>query len=164
MATELNEKSITEMLGAPADVSTIGTAGTSLAEVAFNLYRETAILVTFVSHLSDSDDMSLSRNQAIEVGLAVRISKYMSGVLALMIDKVREHGEVIQTINRCIVESAINLRFFCEKADAEDYEEFVRSCLRPERDQQRLIAANIQARGSELPIETRMLRSIASSA
>ena len=54
----------------------------------------------------------------------------MAAVLALMVDEVREHGDVILTLNRCIVESAINLRFFSEKANEDDYEEFVKSTLK----------------------------------
>jgi hypothetical protein len=158
MATELNEASLKKVLGGPTDVS--GTDA-SLPEIAFNLYKETTALVIFVSSLSGSPDLSLSRNHAIEAGLAVRLTKYMTAVLALMVDKVREHGDVIFTLNRCIAESAINLRFFSEAAQAADYDEFVKSSLRPERDQQRLIDANIQARGHELPIEARMSRSIA---
>ena len=54
MATELNELSMTEVLGEPTDVSGIGQPGTSLSEMAFNLYKEATILVTFVSSLSSS--------------------------------------------------------------------------------------------------------------
>lgn len=163
MGIELTEKSIEEMLGVPTDISTLSSRNSSLSETTFNLYRETAIITILISHLyesTNSEDASLSRNQAIEAGLAVRMAKFMGGVLALMVDRVREHGEVVMALNRCLTESAINLSFFCEKAQAEDYDKFVKSSLRPERDQRKVIFENIAKRGEGLPIETRMLNSI----
>jgi hypothetical protein len=84
----------------------------------------------------------------------------MKAVMALVVDKVSEHGEVIMALNRCITESAANLRFFCEKATDEDFEEFIKSSLKPEKEQYAFIQENIKRRGSILPIETRMLKSI----
>lgn len=164
MGINVTEKSISELLGLPTDISELDiTKRGSFAKVAFNLYRETAIVTIVVSHLCESanpTELSLSRNQAIEAGLAVRITKYMGAILALQLDKVREHGEVIMSLNRCISESAVNLMFFAEKATDEDYDEFVKSSLKPERNQYRLIQENIARRGKELPIETRILSSI----
>lgn len=163
MGIEATEKSMEEMLGSPVDISSLKSDGISISELAFNLYRETAIVTILVSHLYESthaEDAVLQRNQAIEAGLAIRIAKYMGAVLALLVDRVREHGEVIMTLNRCITESAINLRFFCEKASTNDYCEFVRSSLKPEREQYKIILKNIAERGEKLPIETRMLNSI----
>ena len=158
---ELDELSLNRVLGPPTDVSGVGHPGSSLRQMAFDLYRESAMLLTLVGSLSAAADQSLSRNHAIEAGLVVRMTKFMTSVLALKADKIREHGEVILTLNRCIAESAINLQFFCQAATEDDYEEYIRSSLRPERDQQKLIERNIEARGSELPIEARMLKSIA---
>lgn len=159
--TVLDQQSMDRMLGPPTDVSVMGQPGVSISQLAFNLYRESTVLLNLVANLSGAEDLSLSRNHAIEAGLAVRIMKFMTSVLALEADTVRDHGEVILALNRCIAESAMNLEFFCKAAAEEDYEQYIRSSLRAERDQQKLIEQNIQTRGSELPIERRMKTSIA---
>lgn len=160
---EFTKEYVEEMLGSPTDISSLEKEGQSLSELAFNLYREAVIITILTSHVYESTysaNSFLLRNQAVEVGLAVRIAKYMGAVLALLVDKVREHGEVIMTLNRCITESAVNLEFFCRKASSEDYDEFVLSSLKPEINQRKTILENIVRRGEEIPIETRMLRSI----
>jgi hypothetical protein len=164
MGLSVTRKVVDDLLGPPTDISEIDAARKeSLARAAFNLYVEAAILTVAVSHLYesvDSTEVSLTRNQAIEAGLAVRITKYMGAVMALHLDKVRQHGEVVMTLNRCITETAVNLMFFCEKATSEDYDEFVKSSLRPERDLYKTVQENIAKRGKVLPIEVRMLNSI----
>src|SRR5688572_7054421 len=163
MGIELTKEALDEMLGPRTDISALNNVQASVTGIAFDLYRETTIAAAFVSHIYESvsdGHAALSRDQAIKAGLGVRIAKYMGAVLALLSDAVREHREVIMTLNRCISESAMNLKFFAEQAQPADYDEFVKSSLRPERDQRTLILRNIEDRGSELPIEKRMLHSI----
>ncbi len=163
MGVEASKESLKKMLGLPTDVTTVDFEKTSISEIAFYLYRDTVIATTVAAHLYDSTsdyDARLSRNDAIKIGLLVRISKFMSAVLALMVDKNRFHGEVVMALNRCITESATNLLFFCEKAQTEDYDLFVKSSLKPELEQRDSIHKNISERGKELPIEKRMLSSI----
>ncbi len=166
MTIEVNEKSIKDILGLPTDISNINVgSGGAFSKVVFDLYRETAIVITLSAHLCESfnpkEDV-LPRNQAIGAGLVIRITKFMKAVMVLLIDKVSEHGEVIMALNRCITESATNLRFFCEKATDKDFEEFIKSSLKPEKEQYAFIQESIKKRGNVLPIETRMLKSIIS--
>jgi len=158
------EKSMNDLLGQATDISGIGVESKGAVEkAAFDLYRETAIVAVASSHLFEShnpDNGALPRNQAIGAGLIVRIAKFMSAVLALLCDKVQEHGEAVMALNRCITESAINLKFFCEKAVPQDFDDFIKSSLRPEKESYIDIQKNISERRETLPIETRMLNSI----
>lgn len=164
MSEEFVEKTVDELIGQPTDVSTINIDSKSaLLKVAFGLYRETAMVAVLSAHLYESYEQekgALLREQAICVGLIVRISKFMSSVLALLCDNNREHGEVIMSLNRCIIESAINLKFFSEKAKLQDFEEYIKSSLKPEKEAYDLIQENISKRGTVLPIENRMMNSI----
>ncbi len=164
MSAEATEKSINDLLGLPTDISSIGAnLKESFSKVAFDLYRETAIVAVVSSCLYESYNPHkgvLLRDQAIEAGLIVRITKFMASVLALLCDKTRKHGEVIMALNRCITESAINLKFFCKKATQHDFDEFVKSSLKPEKETYIFIQKNISKRGKVLPVETRMLNSI----
>lgn len=160
---EIIKESIDNLLGQPTDISGLvdGTEK-SFSKIAFYLYKETVMISILSSELYEScnpDEAILSRKQAISAGLVARISKFMTSVLALLCDK-KNHGEVIMALNRCITESAINLIFFCEKATEQDFDEFIKSSLKPERDTYIYINENIAKRGGELPIEKRMLNSI----
>jgi hypothetical protein len=100
--------------------------------------------------------MTLKLEQAICAGLLVRIVKFMVSVV--QVGDQADRGEVILALNRCITESAVNLRFLVLKGG---YEEFIKSGLSAERELHDLIVSNIEARGDDvLPIETRMLESI----
>ena len=161
MYAKITEELLSELTGNYTDVSSIKKE--NCTELAFYLFRETAILVILVSSILksiDDDNKALPRNQAICAGLLVRIMKFMGAVLSLMIDRVRDHGEVIMATNRCIIESSINLKFFCDKASEQDFDLFVKSGLGPDKELFDNIQENISNRGHELPIETRMLRSI----
>lgn len=164
MSTEITRKSIVELLGPPADISSIkDDSESSFSQVAFELYKETSIVAVIASNLSyssDSEKGALPLYQAVEAALIVRISKFMASVLALLCDKNREHGEVIMALNRCISESAIKLRFFCERADDEDFDNFIKSSLKPEKDLFDTVQKNIAKRGKALAIETRIINSV----
>lgn len=164
MVKRFTKKTINELIGSPTDISGIESGSkTSFTEVAFNLYRETSTIVISSSHIFESYSLGkgrLSINQAICVGLLVRIAKFMASILALMCDGVREHGEVIMCLNRCIIESAMKLRFFCERASKKDFDDFIKSSLKPEKDLYNSIQDNIKKRGKTLPIEKRKLNSI----
>lgn len=159
MSIEASKKSIDDLLGPPTDVSVVDTDPKLLSKVALDLYRETAIVAVVTSHLFEalgSGSEALPRNQSIGAGFIVRIAKFMASVLSLLCDKMQNHGETIMVLNRCIIESAINLRFFCEVAEQKDFDDFVISSLKPEKEQYIFIQTNIRNRGNSLPIETRM--------
>ena len=128
----------------------------------YELYKEACVLVcvTSAAHPGDKGDaIKFDRNQAICAGLLVRISKLMASVVKLSADI--EHGETVVALNRCIIESTVNLRYLLLKDDDRVYDRFVTSSLVAERELYDIIQGNIQARdGEKLTIEQNMLGSI----
>lgn len=130
-------------------------------ERGFYLYRESAMLVGVAAHVyfGHESDFPLNRDQAITNGLAARIAKFMLVVTKLASET--QYGEVISALNRCILESAINLEYLAKGNTKEGFDEYVERSLGPERELHDEILKNISDRGGEhLPIEDRMLRSI----
>ena len=99
--------------------------------MAFDLYKEARQIcspVVSAAHVSyDGNALRLERNQAICVGLLVRQSKLMLSVVKL--SSGIEHGETVQVLNRCIVESVVNVRYLLLKDSEEVYDRFVKSQL-----------------------------------
>ena len=128
----------------------------------FELYREAGGLIsaTSASYLGNTGDaIRFDRNQAICVGLLVRVSKLMLSVVKLSSDI--EHGETVEALNRCIIESSVNLRYLLLKDCDEEYDQFVKNGLRAERELHDIIRQNIHRRGGkQLAIEESMLKSI----
>ena len=128
----------------------------------FDLYKEAGRLLTVTSTAYvgyPEDTLKLPRNQAICAGLLVRISKLMTSVVKL--SSGIEHGETVQALNRCIIDSMISVRYLMLKDSDALYDKFVKNGLRPERELYDLIHENITNRGGErLVIEESMLQSI----
>ena len=126
------------------------------------LYKEAGSLVCVSSAVyfgDTADAIKLSRNQAICAGLLVRIAKYMVSAVKLSADI--EHGETVQALNRCIIESAVNLRYLLLKDDDELFDRFVKNSLVAERELYDIIQGNIKVSGGvQLIIEQGMLNSI----
>ena len=126
------------------------------------LYKEAGSLVCVSSAVyfgDTADAIKLSRNQAICAGLLVRIAKYMVSAVKLSADI--EHGETVQALNRCIIESAVNLRYLLLKDDDELFDRFVKDSLVAERELYDIIQGNIKVSGGvQLIIEQGMLNSI----
>ena len=129
----------------------------------FELYREAGGLISAISasYLGNTGDtVKFDRNQAICVGLLIRISKLMLSVVKLSSDI--EHGETVEVLNRCIIESCVNLRYLLLKDCDEVYDLFVKNGLRAERELHDIIRENIERRGGkQFAIEESMLKSIA---
>ncbi len=157
---------IEKLVGPPVEVTeeAIETcrANDQFGELVFDLYREAARLVcasggTFFGY--DGVEIKLDRNRAICAGLLVRISKLMLSVVKL--SSGIEHGETVQVVNRCIIESMVNVRYLLLKADDEVFDKFVKNDLRAERELYDFIHDSIRTRGGEeLAIEQSMLSSI----
>ena len=128
----------------------------------FELYKEADGLISAIGASypgNASHSVKFDRNQAICVGLLVRISKLMLSVIKLSSDI--EHGETVKALNRCIVETSVNLRFLLLKDCNEVYEQFVKNGLRGERELYDIIHQNMEHRGNkQLAIEESMLKSI----
>src|SRR5579859_2079467 len=103
---------IEDMLGPPVDIKGITEQRNidAINNLAFELYKETSILAALIGSMAQSDHEKLvgvPRNQAICVGLIIRIGKLMLGVVQL--SAAGNRAEVVHTLNRCIMEPAINL-------------------------------------------------------
>ncbi|HEX3681210.1 MAG TPA: DUF5677 domain-containing protein [Bryobacteraceae bacterium] len=154
--------SLDEVVGGAFDISTLDVHSChDLTRGAFELYKETGMIVNLAASVYVSDDDSeypLSRNEAIAVGLLVRLSKFMLVVAQLAAEN--ERGDVIFVLNRCILESATNLAYLLQKDEEAVYDQFVLSSFGPEKELFDVIQRNIASRGYQIPIETRMLASI----
>ena len=129
--------------------------------LAHAVFRQAAKAVTVCSAAfvgTNPTQMNLARDQAICAGLLVRCVKFMRAVATLSSD--RSSGEVTLALNRCILDGATSVLYLIKKDDPRTYDRFLLHSLAPERELHDLILENIRRRGSELPIERRMLNSI----
>ena len=157
---------VVELLGEPVAVSEevlqkCSAEGT-FSPLAFKLYKEAATVAAVCSHLyvDSGPEAALPRNQAVCAGLLVRIVKFMTAVMSLVSEDA-DRGDVVFVLNRCITESATDVRFLAVKNDEGTFVQFVSASLSSEREFYDVIQKNIKARGGEpLPIERRMLDSI----
>ena len=134
----------------------------SFMPLAFELFKEAGSILVIVSnaYLSYYDKPPvMSRNQAILAGMITRIYKLMISILQLTVPD--ERGEVIMILQRCILETVINILFLIHHNDEELFDSFVKLSLAPERELYNIIMKRIDARdGASLPIEERMLSTI----
>ncbi|MGH9346740.1 MAG: hypothetical protein ACRD26_05680 [Vicinamibacterales bacterium] len=100
--------------------------------VSLELYRETARVIRVVAQHREPARLK-EMDRAICCGLLARITKFMVGVGSLMAMHPRI-GEVIQALNRCQMESAINILFLLKKDDPDAFSDFVKKSLGPERE------------------------------
>ena len=98
-----------------------------------------------------------TRNEAILGGLMIRINKLQSGLLDQICQK---RLEISIILFRCLAESIINLKYLLKKNSEEIFDEYIEYSLREEKRLLNKITQNINRRGHELPIESRMKRSI----
>ncbi len=98
-----------------------------------------------------------NRNEAILVGHMIRLAKLQSGFLDQVCQNRREIADILF---RPLMETLINLRFLLAQNDSKVFDEYVEYSLRTEKKLLQEIDANIAKRGSELPIEVRMKKSI----
>jgi hypothetical protein len=157
-------EALKEMLGPAVDISEASTE-TNIKEInylASVLYRESAILMTAIGSIVEGggSGVGLPRNQAICAGLIIHTSKLMTGVVQFL--ATIKSGALIQALNRGIFEASTNLQFLITKDDNEYYDRFVAYSFGPERELYEDINAEIERNnGAVLPIEERMLKSIA---
>ena len=160
----LDDQILDEWLGPQVDVRGVYDCKTlhDSGGFAFELYKEAARLVCFVAHLVDEISVvrgGFDRNQAICAGLMVKISKFMVAVIQLSTNDAR--GEVVQALNRIIIECAINLEFLVRSESDKYFDQFVERGLGPEAEVYDQIQENIKARNGHIwPIEQRLLSSI----
>lgn len=129
-----------------------------LTALALNLYRESAGIIRACARNHEPAKLT-DRSQAICCGLLVRLVKYMlcADVVA---SSLHQSADVLMAINRCMLESAVNVMFLLVKDAPEVYEDFVKKGLGPEREFHDFIQENVAATGRATPMEERMLASI----
>jgi hypothetical protein len=132
-----------------------------ILDLALALFREAAIAIGVCgSTYRGPGPRRLNRKQAICAGLVIRMVKLLRGILAVVEGDAPR--DVVMVLDRCVFETATNLRFLLSKYhDDSLFERFVARSLGTERELYELIRSNIRARNDlVLPIETRMLTSI----
>lgn len=139
--------------------------GTHLG-LALKLYAEAGVLVTICSaaftapdsELRPTERPALGRDHAIAAALLARLGKFMYGVLHLAM--TGGFGEIVLALNRCILETSVNVSYLCQTDDPKRYDRFVADGLTTERDLYDKVQSNIASRGNRLPIEERMLAGV----
>jgi hypothetical protein len=96
--------------------------------------------------------------EAILAGHLVRLSKLLR---ALLLNAKDQEGELAWIALRITTECIINLRFLLSNLSDELLRSYLHYSLQHERALQWIIERNIRERGHRLPIEERMMRSIA---
>ena len=159
-------EALAKLLGPPTKVDDNVVQGyarqSQFSSLAFDLYKETARVVTVAAGISSGDDSTKGflRNQAICVGLLIRVMKFMTAVLQL-ISGTSARREVLIALTRSILESTTNVRYLLLKNDEAVFDQFVTSSLGPERELYDFVQAQIKERGgTPLQIESRMLWSM----
>ncbi len=93
-------------------------------------------------------------------GLLNRCARLMLSNVALSCE--RKFGETTAILDRCIFESAVKIIWLCHSASDEEFTRYLADGLKTELEFRARIEANIAANGGTvLPIEARMLKSIA---
>jgi len=153
-------------LGPPFRIDAAALAACNTADdftnLSFELYKEVGIVAAITANCYVGmlgDPHVLPRNQAICAGLLVRIAKFMTAIVVLT--ATQESREVAIALMRCIMDTAVTLRFLILRNDNAIYEEFVQRGLSPEGELFDLVQRNIAARDGETrPVEHRLLKTI----
>lgn len=137
------------------------TSEDDLMSLAVELFKEvgkiTAILACAYRLDMDNRPRKWTRNEAIQGGLFVRLTKLQIG----MLDAVCQRRlEIAHILFRCLAETVINLKYMIQASSDVLYDEYVEYSLREEKRLLNLIDKNVKSRGYELPIESRMRRLI----
>jgi hypothetical protein len=100
---------------------------------------------------------SWDRDRAAVGGNMVRLYKLLDSFLD---QTCKRRGEITWILGRLIFETAVNIRYLIANFSKELIDSYVKQALRQERRLLDVVQANISERGSMLPIEDRMLKSI----
>jgi Family of unknown function (DUF5677) len=96
---------------------------------------------------------------AVLIGLLNRCARLI--VADMRLSSTRRYSETNRLLDRCIAESAVKIRWLCQKNQSERFVAYFADSLKKDLSLKELIDANLSERGgSQLVIETRMLCSI----
>jgi hypothetical protein len=104
---------------------------------------------------------SWERDRAAVGGNMVRLYKLLDSFLD---QTCRRREEITSILGRLIFETAVNIRYLIANFSKELIDSYVKHALRQERRLFDMVQANTSKRGSMLPIEDRMLKSIGRAA
>lgn len=128
----------------------------------FEWYKFTGMIAFILGHIMPESPAFRPvppQHYYVLMGLLNRCARLMLSNVA--ISNEGKFGETTAIVDRCIFESAIKVIWLCFKEDQDEFNRFIASGLKTEIELKAEIQCNIAARGGmELPIETRMLRSI----
>jgi len=129
------------------------------------LLKQTILLITQVTKLryfhKDGSPKQLNRDEAVIGGNMIRLIKLNTSLLQNICDKKLE---ICYIINRCLIETAVNVKFILTKGEVSVIKNYIKYSLITEKEAMDVISSNIDNRaGDILPIEERMKKSIQSS-
>jgi len=129
--------------------------------LAVELFKEVMQITTLLACTyrldQDGNPKKWQRNEAILGGLMIRISKLQ---MAFLDQICQNRMEITNIIDRSLAEGIFNLIYLLKNSSDELFDEYIEYSLRTEKELLNRIRDNIDSRGYELPIETRMIRSI----
>jgi hypothetical protein len=127
--------------------------------VAFNLFREAASYVCVLANVTVGPTQAWNVEQAVLGGHLVRMFKLMRFAME---ESIEQREEMLSVLVRLLAECVINLRFLIRNSSPDLIRSYLAYSLQHEKELATLVRSNIDARaGDALPIEKRMLRSIA---
>jgi Family of unknown function (DUF5677) len=131
-------------------------------ELAVDLLKEVGSFICIAACILPADTQIWDRTQAIYGGHLVRLFKLLSALL----DQICQHRrETTFILARLAFETIVNLAYLIERGSPELFAQYIRYSLRQEWRLYDRVMANIEARGGiRLPIEDRMIASIATAA
>ena len=128
----------------------------------FEWYKFVGMIAILLGHIMPESPAFRSvppQHYYVLMGLLNRCARLVLSNVA--ISHEGKFGETTAIVDRCIFESALKIIWLCFKEDQEEFSRFIAGGLKTEIELKAEIQGNIAARGGgELPIETRMLRSI----
>lgn len=129
--------------------------------LAVELFKEVGQITSILSCAyrldTKNNPRKWKRDEAVLGGLMVRFSKLQIGFLDQICQK---RLEIANILFRCLGESIINLEYLLTRSTDDLFNEYIEYSLREEKRLLNKIKENITERGYEIPIETRMKRSI----
>ncbi len=133
----------------------------SYGPIAFDYYRCTAQVVVYIANIkAQSAALAKLPLQQLHVfrGLLSRIARLMRAIGRLG-HKLQDR-EAIIILSRSVTESSLRLMWLVREDTETRVKLFVESGLQAEVELKELIDKNVAARGHEIPLESRILRSI----
>jgi hypothetical protein len=129
-------------------------------EAAFELFKEAGILTTLAASLIPSEPMN--RDDAILCGLLVKACKLGKAIVAM---SAHLGSDRQLALFRELLEMLATLRYLLDDdGDGSRFVAYVQNSLVAEREFLKVVERNAAARGTELPIEASMTRSIENTA